>query len=42
MTQPAERGRAVRSIGHFLTDDAALKLLFLILNRSEKVRTAPA
>jgi len=28
--------RAVRARGHFPTDDAALKLLFLVLNRSEK------
>ena len=28
--------RAVRARGHFPNDDAALKLLFLILNRSEK------
>ena len=27
---------AVRARGHFPTDDAALKLLFLVLNRSEK------
>jgi putative transposase len=28
--------RAVRSRGHFPNDDAATKLLFLVLNRSEK------
>jgi len=28
--------RAVRVRGHFPTDEAALKLLFLVLNRSEK------
>ena len=28
--------RAVRARGHFPSDDAALKLLFLVLNRSEK------
>ncbi len=28
--------RAVRARGHFPTDDAAIKLLFLVLNRSEK------
>ena len=28
--------RAVRARGHFLTDEAALKLLYLVLNRSEK------
>jgi transposase-like protein len=34
--------RAVRARGHFPTDDAALKLLFLVLNRSEKEWTMPA
>ena len=29
-------GRAVRARGHFPSDDAATKLLYLILNRSEK------
>src|ERR1700732_5259470 len=29
-------GRAVRARGHFPTDEAATKLLFLVLNRSEK------
>jgi hypothetical protein len=28
--------RAVRARGHFPNDDAAMKLLFLVLNRSEK------
>ena len=28
--------RAVRARGHFPTDEAAMKLLFLVLNRSEK------
>ena len=28
--------RAVRARGHFPTDEAALKLLFLVLNRAEK------
>ena len=28
--------RAVRPRGHFPTDEAALKLLYLVLNRSEK------
>ena len=34
--------RAVRARGHFPTDEAALKLLFLVLNRSEKEWTMPA
>ena len=34
--------RAVRARGHFLTDEAAMKLLFLVLNRSEKEWTMPA
>ena len=34
--------RAVRARGHFPTDEAAMKLLFLVLNRSEKVWTMPA
>jgi len=34
--------RAVRARGHFPTDDAALKLLFLVLNRSEKEWAMPA
>lgn len=34
--------RAVRVRGHFPNDDAAMKLLFLVLNRSEKEwRMAP-
>ncbi|MGH8921933.1 MAG: IS256 family transposase [Actinomycetes bacterium] len=33
--------RAVRARGHFPTDDAALKLLFLVLNRTEKEWTMP-
>jgi len=34
--------RAVRARGHFPTDEAALKLLYLVLNRSEKEWTMPA
>lgn len=34
--------RAVRTRGHFPTDEAALKLLFLVLNRTEKEWTMPA
>src|SRR3954447_4980729 len=34
--------RAVWARGHFPTDEAALKLLFLVLNRSEKEWTMPA
>src|SRR3982750_1508285 len=34
--------RAVRARGHFPTDEAALKLLFLVLNRGEKEWTMPA
>jgi len=33
--------RAVRARGHFPTDDAAIKLLFLVLNRSEKAWKMP-
>jgi putative transposase len=33
--------RAVRARGHFPTDEAAMKLLFLVLNRSEKEWTMP-
>src|SRR5215211_4497822 len=33
--------RAVRARGHFPTDDAAMKLLFLVLNRAEKEWTMP-
>ena len=32
----AKLRRAVRSRGHFPADEAALKLLFLVLNRAEK------
>lgn len=32
----SELWRAVRARGHFPSDDAAIKLLYLILNRSEK------
>jgi putative transposase len=38
----AKLRRAVRARGHFPTDEAALKLLFLVLNRSEKAWTMPA
>ena len=34
--------RAVRARGHFPTEDAALKLLFLVLNRSEKEWKMPS
>jgi putative transposase len=34
--------RAVRARGHFPTDEAAMKLLFLVLHRSEKEWTMPA
>lgn len=34
--------RAVRARGHFPTDEAALKLLFLVLNQTEKEWTMPA
>src|SRR5919112_967637 len=34
--------RAVRARGHFPTDEAAIKLLFLVLNRSEKEWAMPA
>jgi len=34
--------RAVRARGHFPTDDDALKLFFLVLNREEKVWKMPA
>ncbi len=33
---------AVRTRGHFPTDEAALKLLYLVLNRTEKEWTMPA
>lgn len=32
----AKLRRAVRARGHFPSDDAAMKLLFLVLNRSEE------
>jgi putative transposase len=32
---------AVRTRGHFPTDEAALKLLYLVLNRTEKEWTMP-
>jgi putative transposase len=38
----AKLRRAVRARGHFPTDEAALKLLFLVLNRTEKEWTMPA
>jgi putative transposase len=34
--------RAVRARGHFPTDEAAMKLLFLVLHRAEKEWTMPA
>jgi putative transposase len=34
--------RAVRARGHFPTDEAAMKLLFLVLNKAEKEWTMPA
>jgi putative transposase len=37
----AKLRRAVRARGHFPSDDAALKLLFLTLNRTEKEWTMP-
>jgi putative transposase len=37
----AKLRRAVRGRGHFPTDEAALKLLFLVLNRAEKEWTMP-
>ena len=37
----AKLRRAVRARGHFPGDDAALKLLFLVLNRAEKEWTMP-
>ena len=37
----AKLRRAVRARGHFPTDEAALKLLFLVLHRSEKAWTMP-
>ena len=38
----AKLRRAVRARGHFPTDEAALKLLFLVLNRAEKEWRMPA
>lgn len=38
----AKLRRAVRARGHFPTDDAALKLIFLVLHRTEKQWTMPA
>ncbi len=38
----AKLRRAVRALGHFPNDDAAAKLLFLVLNRAEKEWTMPA
>ena len=38
----AKLRRAVRTRGHFPTDEAAMKLLFLVLNRSEKEWIMPA
>jgi transposase-like protein len=38
----AKLRRAVRPRGHFPTDEAAMKLLFLVLNRTEKEWTMPA
>ncbi|MCQ4159177.1 IS256 family transposase [Roseomonas sp. GC11] len=37
----AKLRRAIRARGHFPTDEAALKLLFLVLNRAEKEWTMP-
>ena len=37
----AKLRRAVRARGHFPTDDAALKLIFLVLHRTEKQWTMP-
>ena len=37
----AKLRRAVRARGHFPTDEAAMKLLFLVLNRAEKEWTMP-
>jgi putative transposase len=38
----AKLRRAVRARGHFPTDEAAMKLLFLVLNRSEREWIMPA
>ena len=37
----AKLRRAVRARGHFPTDEAATKLLYLVLNRSEKEWSMP-
>ena len=37
----AKLRNAVRARGHFPTDEAALKLLYLVLNRTEKEWTMP-
>ena len=37
----AKLGRAVRARGHFPSDEAATKLMFLVLNRTEKARKMP-
>ena len=37
----AKLRRAVRARGHFPTDEAALKLLFVVLHRTEKEWTVP-
>ena len=37
----AKLRRAVRARGHFPSDDAATRLLFLVLNRTEKEWTMP-
>jgi len=37
----AKLRRAVRTRGHFPSDDAALKLLFLVLNLAEREWTMP-
>ena len=37
----AKLRRAVRARGHFPTDEAALKLLFLVLHRTEEEWTMP-
>ncbi len=37
----AKLRRVVRARGHFPTDEATLKLLFLVLNRTEKQWTMP-
>ena len=37
----AKLRRAVRARGHFPTDEAAIKLLFLVLHRAEKGKRQP-